>query len=48
MDSVIRGAKMMLTKVALILLFSFGIMAFNRYMKKQTERIEEKIQSNRA
>jgi len=38
----------MLTKVALIILFAFGIMAFNRYMKKQTERIEEKIQSNRA
>ncbi len=38
----------MLTKVAFILLFGVGIIAFNRYMKKQTERIEEKIQSNRA
>ncbi|SIS58288.1 hypothetical protein SAMN05421799_101427 [Alicyclobacillus vulcanalis] len=38
----------MLTKVALILFISFGIIGFNRYMKKQTERIEEKIQSNRA
>ncbi len=38
----------MMAKIALILLFCFGIMAFNRYMKKQTERIEEKIQSNRA
>jgi len=38
----------MFGRIAAIVLITAGMITFNRYVKKQTERLEEKIQSMKA